>query len=33
MNAGPSSNLEKFYGYKETFGENAVWVDIPQQRK
>ena len=24
------SSLKSFYGYKETFGTHAVWVDIPQ---
>lgn len=29
---GPEGNLQRFYGYKETFGKDSVWVDIPQQR-
>ncbi|WPG97935.1 Hypothetical protein R9X50_00071800 [Acrodontium crateriforme] len=24
-------SLKSFYGYKETFGNSTVWVDIPQQ--
>lgn len=31
---GPSSaggGLDSFYSYKNTFGPNSVWVDIPQQ--
>lgn len=25
-------NLKNFYGYKETFGKDSVWVDVPRQR-
>ena len=31
MNASEGSSLGKFYGYKESFGNDTVWVDIPQQ--
>ncbi|KAK4547110.1 hypothetical protein LTR36_001331 [Oleoguttula mirabilis] len=27
---GSEGSLKSFYGYKETFGEGAVWVDIPR---
>lgn len=30
--AGSSSGLGRFYGYKETFGNESIWVDIPKQR-
>ena len=33
MNAGEQGegSLKSFYGYKETFGRNATWVDIPRE--
>jgi hypothetical protein len=36
MNGSGTSNadggLKSFYGYKETFGKDSIWVDIPRQR-
>jgi len=31
MNSSDGTSLGKFYGYKESFGNDTVWVDIPQQ--
>lgn len=33
MNGDPVSreSLKNFYGYKETFGRNSVWVPVPQE--
>ncbi|THW34291.1 hypothetical protein D6D17_04250 [Aureobasidium pullulans] len=35
MNGSGTSNadggLKSFYGYKETFGKDSIWVDIPRQ--
>jgi hypothetical protein len=37
MNGSGTSNVEgglkSFYGYKETFNKNSVWVDIPRNRE
>lgn len=35
MNAGGEGegNLKSFYGYKETFGKDAMWVDVPRELK
>jgi hypothetical protein len=36
MNGASTSNtqgsLKSFYGYKETFGKDSVWVEVPRQR-
>ena len=33
MNGDPVSreSLKNFYGYKETFGRDSVWVPVPQE--
>ena len=34
MNAGDEGDegsLKNFYGYKETFGKNTTWVDVPRE--
>lgn len=28
-----TSGLKNFYGYKETFGKDSVWVDVPRERE
>ena len=33
MNQDTGSSLAGFYGYKETFAKDAVWVDIPRRRE
>ncbi|KAG8623788.1 hypothetical protein KVT40_008764 [Elsinoe batatas] len=30
LNSEGSGSLERFYGYKESFGKESVWVDVPQ---
>jgi hypothetical protein len=36
MNGSGTSSVEgglkSFYGYKETFNKDSVWVDIPRNR-
>ena len=29
---GSNNSLQRFYGYKETFNDRSIWVDVPQQR-